>query len=645
MRRIPGTRTATMGVCASLASFAVAAPAAAVPDRADRATASATRSAAPAPSHSLSPAPSAGPTPPPPSGAPVRPSKGVTREQIRKAEEIERYWTPERIRSAVPVEAPDTGGPAPGAQRSPLARGKASLREPSHEVGAGIPTVGVFLIRNDDGSPTPNQFCTADSVTSPTRSLVITAAHCLKGSRSASKVAFVPGYRAGASSAGQAGETPYGIFPMVAGKVWIDGRYLAPTPDDDVDFAFLRVGPNASGQLLEDATGTGNTLTTSTSANLARKNVTLIGYPGGQKTPLQCTNDTSAVLNRFMEIKCDRFRTGVSGGPFLDHFDGSRGNLVGVIGGWHTGGLSDDISYSSQFDDDAVRLYQQAVADAEPDEPNLLGSGGTWQHATVMTSGSFHTASVRDHVGDLVVRWSDGEVSLYPGNGKYAFRKDVQLAKKSKEWQQAQVVTAGDFTGDGTDDLIVRWANGKLTLYKDVNETRKLTGGITLRGPNSTWTHATRITAGRFGGADGRRNDLVVRWAGGGVSLYPDVDAAGIHAEKQLVKSNTTWTHATDIGAGDFTNSSGNQDLFVRWSDGEVTVYEDPAAAGLKKEHQLRPAKSAWRNGLLTTTGAFGGGSRQDDLIALWPKGKLSLYADTTDGSVGRERTLVSPAG
>ncbi|MEV5485106.1 MULTISPECIES: trypsin-like serine peptidase [Streptomyces] len=641
MRRIPWTRTATLGVCASIASLALAAPATAVPDLPGRAPASATRSVAAPLSHPTPPAPPAAPTTPPPPGAPVKPSKGVTPDEIRKAQEAERYWTPERIRSAVPVEVPETGGKNPDEQRAPAVRGKPSLREPSHEVGAGIATVGVFLIRSTDGSPTPNQFCTANSVTSPTKSLVITAAHCLKGNKSYSKVAFVPGYRAGASTPGQAGETPYGIFPMQEGKVWIDGRYLSPSPYDDVDFAFLRVGPNSRGQLLEDATGTGNTLTTTSSANLARKNVTLIGYPGGQKTPLQCTNDTSAVKNRFMEIKCARFRSGVSGGPFLDGFDGSRGKLVGVIGGYNTGGLSDDVSYSSQFDDDVVRLYDQAVGDAEPDEPNLMGSAGTWQHATVLAAGSFHTASVRDDRSDLIVRWSDGEVSLYPGDGKFGFRKDVQLLKKNKDWEQAQVITAGDFTGDDTDDLFVRWANGRMTLYKDVNETNKLTDAIQLRGPDSTWTHAANITAGRFGGGNTAKDDLVVRWDGGGVTLYTNVDAAGLHAEKQLATSNTTWPHTADLAAGDFSGPSGDQDLFVRWDDGEVTVYEDIAAAGLNKEHQLRPAKSAWRSGLLVTAGAFGGGSGQDDLVALWPKGKLSLYADTTATSLAREHNLV----
>ncbi|MGW7575678.1 trypsin-like serine peptidase [Streptomyces sp. NPDC054765] len=511
----------------------------------------------------------------------------------------------------------------------------------------GIATVGVFLIRTTDGSATPDQFCTASAVASPTKSLVITAGHCLKGDPRHRDFAFVPGYRTGTSTAGQAGEAPYGIFPAQEGKTWIDARYRASTPDDDVDFAFLSVGPNVQGQLLEDAVGRGNELTSVPTAQLARKAVTLVGYPGGQKTPLQCTNDTTAFQGRFMEIKCDGFRTGVSGGPFLENFDGRRGNLVGVIGGYKTGGPYDHTSYTSQFDKDVFQLYRQALtgtpSNPDPGTSTSMGSADTWTHAKGMTTGRFHTAPVGNSVSDLIVRWSDGELSLYPGNGAYGFGKDIQLGK-DKAWQQAAVITAGDFTGDANYDLLVRWTDGGLTLYKDVNEKTKLTDKVELKGANGTWTHASTMAAGRFGGGNTRSDDLMVTWTDGEVTLYSNVDAKGLHAEKQLVKPpDTTWPHARDVSAGDFRPEVGDQDLFVRWSDGEVSAYENIAAQVFGREHRLLPAKSPWRDALLATAGAFGGPARQNDLVALWPGGKLTLHPDTTSASLATERILVSP--
>ncbi|MFJ6602209.1 trypsin-like serine peptidase [Streptomyces lydicus] len=576
------------------------------------------------------------------------PGHGRTKEQIDDARAVQRYWTPERIRAAVPLNAAQSRKPDWTARPGSGLRRKPSLRnEPSRQVPEGIATVGVFLIRSTDGSPTPDQFCTASAVASPTKSLVITAAHCLKGDHRHQDFAFVPGYRTGTSTAGQAGEAPYGIFPVQEGKIWVDARYRASLPDDDVDFAFLSVGPNAQGQLLEDAVGRGNELTSVPSAQLARKAVTLVGYPGGQKTPLQCTNDTTAFQGRFMEIKCEGFRNGVSGGPFLENFDGRRGNLIGIIGGYKTGGLYDHTSYTSQFDEDVHQLYRQALtgipSGPDPGTGTSMGSAGTWTHARVMTTGRFHTASVRDNVSDLVVRWSDGELSLYPGNGGYGFGKDIQLVK-DKEWEQAAVITAGDFTGDGNYDLLVRWTDGRLTLYRDVSEKTKLSDKVDLKGPNGTWTHASTMAAGRFGGGNTRSDDLLVTWTNGEVTLYTNVDGKGLHAEKQLVKpSDTTWPHARDVSAGDFRPQTGDQDVFVRWSDGEATAYENIAAEIFGRDHRLRPAKSPWRQTLLSTVGAFGGPARQNDVVALWPGGKLTLHPDTTTASLAAERVLVSP--
>ncbi|MFI2238388.1 trypsin-like peptidase domain-containing protein [Streptomyces chrestomyceticus] len=563
-------------------------------------------------------------------------------EQVRKAKETERYWTPERIRSAVPVETAEAGAKSEGGQPAPGVRRKRSA-EPTHQVAEGIATVGVFLLRGKDGSATPNQFCTASTVTSGSKSLVVTAAHCIKGNTSLRDAAFVPGYRAGTTKAGQAGEMPYGIFPVLDGKVWVDHRYQQSPADDDVDFAFLRVGANAQGQLLEDAAGPGNTLTSVDSAHLARESITAVGYPGGQKTPLSCTNDTRAFQGRFMEIQCDGYRSGVSGGPFIEDFDGTRGKLVGVIGGYKTGGLYDHTSYTSQFDDDAVWLYRQAVADLPLDGKFTMGGAGTWQHARAMTAGSFHSASVRNNISDLIVRWSDGEVSLYPGNGTYGFGKDVQLAK-DPEWNNAAVMTAGDFTGDGTSDLLVRWTNGKVTLYRDVNETNKLKNAVQLKAPNSTWTQAVGMAAGRFGGGNTRGDDVVVQWANGRVTFFTNVDANGFHAESRLAAPNGTWPHARDLAAGDFNPSTGDQDLFVRWSDGEVTVYDNVGTNQLKTEHQLSPAKSGFRSSTLAAVGAFGGDTARNDVVVAWPNGRLTLNGDTTTRSLARERTLVPAA-
>ncbi|MDT0461323.1 hypothetical protein RM550_37455, partial [Streptomyces sp. DSM 41527] len=119
MKRIPWARAAALGACVSLA---IAVPALAVRDTESQ----------PAP-HAA--ATDAGPTPPP-----------VTAEAIRDARETERYWTPERIRAAVPMDAVQEGGKGRDTAGA-TGTGRRSL-VPTHRADAGVATVGVFLIRS-----------------------------------------------------------------------------------------------------------------------------------------------------------------------------------------------------------------------------------------------------------------------------------------------------------------------------------------------------------------------------------------------------------------------------------------------------------------------------------------------------------------
>ncbi|RNG24089.1 hypothetical protein [Streptomyces botrytidirepellens] len=108
---------------------------------------------------------------------------------------------------------------------------------------------------------------------------------------------------------------------------------------------------------------------------------------------------------------------------------------------------------------------------------------------------------------------------------------------------------------------------------------------IRLTAPNGTWTQAETIAAGDFTGAD--RDDLIVRWSDGELTLYPDVDEKGFHGEVQVKKPNRLWTHATILGAGDYTENHYPDDFLVRWSGGEVSMYPDADETGLNREITL----------------------------------------------------------
>lgn len=97
----------------------------------------------------------------------------------------------------------------------------------------------------------------------------------------------------------------------------------------------------------------------------------------------------------------------------------------------------------------------------------------------------------------------------------------------------AALSAAAEFTGAKSSDLLVRWKDWETTVYPGV-DTKGFHGETKIRPAKSSWTNAELITVGGFSGSGGG-GDVLVRWNGGNVSLYPGVDTAGTHAEVQLV--------------------------------------------------------------------------------------------------------------
>ncbi|MFJ9077417.1 hypothetical protein ACIRO3_19575 [Streptomyces sp. NPDC102278] len=227
----------------------------------------------------------------------------------------------------------------------------------------GIPVVGRMFVMKGAGA----YFCTASVVASPGRNLVLSAAHCLLGSDTR-KVAFVPRYTAG-------NPRPYGMFPVLRdtrgrSKVWIHPRYRSQGANRaaTLDVAFAQVGPGPKGRRVQDVVG-GNRLLTG--GPFAHPRVTLIGHPSSAARPRVCVNRTTKftsgdarIPGSFLRIACTGYPGGTSGGPFLARYDAKSrtGDVIGVIGGWKTGGDTPDVSYSSYFGKEVRALFNTAVA-------------------------------------------------------------------------------------------------------------------------------------------------------------------------------------------------------------------------------------------------------------------------------------------
>lgn len=242
--------------------------------------------------------------------------------------------------SAAPRPSP-AGTPTPSRTPAP-----SPTATPTARKAVAVKRVGALFFHDLGG----DHYCTASAVESPGHNLIITAAHCLhsgQGGGYFDDLVFVPGYHDG--------DAPYGVWKVT--EKLVDSRWVAHS-DPDLDFGFAIVAP-LHGRKVADVLGA-NTL----GVNLGFRNVVRVtGYPMNSSEPITCENATTQAESYQMRFACEGYFSGTSGSPWLADYDPAthKGEVVGVIGGYHAGGYADTVSYSSYFDDDVKRLYDEAV--------------------------------------------------------------------------------------------------------------------------------------------------------------------------------------------------------------------------------------------------------------------------------------------
>ncbi|GGW20262.1 trypsin-like serine peptidase [Streptomyces capoamus] len=575
------------------------------------------------------------PTTPSTPTAPTAPSAG------QEARQAARFWTAQRMAGAQPLDSARQAPPAPA--------GPAAARRPQGTLFKGTRLVGTFF--GTDGPGGTAWHCTGSVIDTKVRNIVLTAAHCARSMKG--DYIFVPKFVKGAAPDRQ----PYGIFHIQ--RIFIDPRYVpdrgsstTKTIASDLDTAFARVSANQRGQSLQDAVGGGLTLTRPSGYKL--KNVTVVGYPSYRHNSagraVKCTVPTTQLRGyRQLSMTCGGYYGGVSGSPWItDYKDDARtGHVIGNLGGYNGGGNDanvDYISYATAFGADAANLLAWAVADQAPpgDLPPYRGLKGTlaggatrWRKALLMASGDY----TGDRRGDLLVVWSDGAVTLQPGDGKGGFGAEKQLQKANSTWTHARAVAGGTFTGGDRAGLIVRWSDGEATLYPQPGPSG-LGREIRMAPPGSAWKDAVQLAAGPFR-ADGGTG-LLVRRADGSLTLYDAVGAGGFGTGTPLLGANADWTKAALLTGGDF-DGTGTGDLLVRWADGALDTYAGTSAGGLGARTRLRGPSGRWQQAAVLTAGGLRHGSAGNDLVVRWSAGETTLYADTGTRSLGTEHTLVHP--
>jgi V8-like Glu-specific endopeptidase len=244
-------------------------------------------------------------------------SASASPAELAMAEQVRRYWTPERMRDARPL---DLVVDAEGAARTRVGRPEPSGASASF-LAVSTPDLApysfhgrIFIRRGKLAG-----YCSGTAINSPTRQLVLTAGHCINSGREDGKASvwsdylqFVPAYSGGVA--------PFGSFVARRKEIRAPQQWTKQgNPDFDLG-AFLTL-PNSEGVNVADAVGGGATI----ALNLTRhQTFRTFGYPGKVKRMQSCTSPyigDDLLSNPFpgpptLGIRC-HWAPGASGGGWM----------------------------------------------------------------------------------------------------------------------------------------------------------------------------------------------------------------------------------------------------------------------------------------------------------------------------------------
>lgn len=257
---------------------------------------------------------------------------------------VARYWSAERMKSAVPVERGSR--PVPAAAKGSKTGGSTSAA--STEVPLPYPSAyGKVFFTSNSGV---NYVCSGSALVSANESVVWTAGHCVNEGPGAfyKNFLFVPAYRDGSA--------PYGKF---AASELLTTSGWATTGQWGVDLGAAVVGTNASGLSLSDAVEEAP-IVFNAPRNQAYR---MYGYPAAKKFSGQrlrvCQTgwgmDDASASPATMGAACD-MTGGSSGGPWV-----TEGGAVASVVSYSYRSLA-NVLFGPHLELDAQSLYATAAS-------------------------------------------------------------------------------------------------------------------------------------------------------------------------------------------------------------------------------------------------------------------------------------------
>ncbi|GAA4742149.1 hypothetical protein GCM10023264_04090 [Sphingomonas daechungensis] len=247
---------------------------------------------------------------------------------------------------------------------------------------------------------------------------------------------------------------------------------------------------------------------------------------------------------------------------------------------------------------------------------SLNGVSVDWQ---VAATGDFNG----DGRDDILWRNVDGRMTDWLGTATGGFADNAANAYNSVATQW-HVVGAGDFNGDGRDDILWRHDDGRITDWLGTaNGGFAPNSANSLNGVSVDWKIAA---IGDFNG-DGR-DDILWRNVDGRMTDWLGT-ATGGFTDNAANAYNSVATQWHVVGAGDF-NGDGRDDILWRHDDGRITDWLGTANGGFSPNaaNSLNGVSVDWQ---VAAIGDFNGDGR-DDILWRNVDGRMTDWLGTATG-------------
>ncbi|MDQ6874574.1 MAG: VCBS repeat-containing protein [Actinomycetota bacterium] len=233
-----------------------------------------------------------------------------------------------------------------------------------------------------------------------------------------------------------------------------------------------------------------------------------------------------------------------------------------------------------------------------------------------------------DRRSDVLARDSAGTIRLYAGNGAGGFAGGYTRVGTALSSLTA-MINAGDFTGDGRNDMLARDYSGNLLLYAGTG-TSLASPGIKI---GTGWGSLTAIVGGGDFTGDGHP-DVLARDSAGTLLLYPGNGAGGFGLRRILGPNFGNLKLL--LNAGDFTGD-GRDDLIAADAAGNLMIYRG-TATGLSMSRTTIGIGWAGMTAIIGA-GDFSGDGHAD-LLARTADGLLLLYRGNGTGGFGLRSSI-----